>query len=61
MKKLYRSKNRMVFGVCGGIGEYYKVDATVLRVITMIGIVLTGVFPGVLVYVLAAVIIPDQK
>ncbi|MDD2979489.1 MAG: PspC domain-containing protein [Hespellia sp.] len=57
-KKLYRSKeNRMLCGVCGGIGEYFNVDATLIR----LGLVLlacTGT--GILAYFIAAIIIPDR-
>ena len=57
-KKLYRSrKDRMICGVCGGIGEYFNVDATLIR----LGLVLlacTG--SGILAYFIAAIIIPDN-
>ena len=57
-KKLFRSRtNRMICGVCGGIAEYFNIDATLVR----LGLVLlacTGT--GILAYFVAAVIIPDQ-
>lgn len=57
-KKLYRSRrDRMICGVCGGIGEYFNVDATLIR----LGLVLlacTG--SGILAYFIAAIIIPDN-
>jgi phage shock protein C len=59
MKKLYRSdKNKMLAGVCGGIAEYYNLDPTLIRVFSVIGIILTGLFPGVIIYVALAILMP---
>lgn len=56
-KKLYKSKtDRKICGVCGGIGEYLKVDPTVIRILWLI-FSFTGV--GVLIYFAAAIIMPD--
>lgn len=58
MKKLYRSKNnRMICGVCGGIGEYLNVDPTVIRLLTIL-IGCSGA--GIVAYIIAAVIMPDE-
>ena len=57
-KKLYRSKKDRVFaGVCGGIGEYLGVDPTVIRLLAVI-LGFTG--SGVLAYILAAILIPEN-
>lgn len=57
-RKLYRSfTNRMICGVCGGIGEYLGVDATLVRLIWAI-VACSGT--GLLAYILAAVIIPEN-
>ncbi len=60
-KKLYRSEKDKVFaGVIGGIGEYYDIDPTILRLgYVLIGVV-TGVFPAIIGYVIAAVIVPKK-
>lgn len=57
-KKLYKSReNRMIAGVCGGIGEYFGVDPTLIRLFA----VFTGIFGvGIFGYILAALIIPNQ-
>jgi len=56
-KKLYRSReNRMLFGVCGGIGEYTGIDPTVIR-LGMIFIGFTCI--GILFYIAAGLIIPE--
>lgn len=60
MKKLYRSKDKMLAGVCGGIGEYASIDPTLVRLLWVILTVLTGFFPGTLAYIVAALIIPQQ-
>lgn len=55
-RKLYRSdKNKMLCGVCGGIGEYLNVDPTLIR---LVWAVLACSGTGILVYLLAAIIIP---
>ena len=36
MKKLYRSSNRILAGVCGGIAEYLNIDPTVVRVLYIV-------------------------
>ena len=57
-KKLYRSKKDRVFaGVCGGIGEYLGVDPTVIRLLAVI-LGFTG--SGVLAYIVAATLIPEN-
>lgn len=55
-RKLYRSNsNKMLCGVCGGIGEYLNIDPTLVRLIWAI-LACSG--PGILVYFIAAIIIP---
>ncbi len=58
-KKLYRSEeNRMIAGVCGGLGEYFDVDPTLVRLITIL--LIFGVGCGLLLYILAWIIIPNE-
>lgn len=57
-RKLYRStQDKMLCGVCGGIGEYLNVDATLIRLVWAI-LACSG--SGLLVYFLAAIIIPQD-
>lgn len=59
MNKLYRSKsNRILAGVCGGIGEYFKVDPTIVRLLWLL-ISITG-GAGVIAYIIAWIIIPKE-
>jgi phage shock protein C len=61
MKKLYKSrKNKVIAGVIGGIGEYYNVDPVLLRVAWILIMIFTGVMPGLVVYIVAAIIIPNK-
>lgn len=58
-KRLYRSaSDRMLLGVCGGIGEYLNVDSTIIRLLWAILVFWGGI--GILAYLVAAVIIPGQ-
>ena len=59
-KKLTKSINsRMICGVCGGIGEYFHIDPTMIRLIWVI-LTFGSIGSGLIVYIIAAVIIPDE-
>jgi phage shock protein C len=61
MKKLYRSRtDTKVAGVLGGIAEYLDMDPTMVRVVFLLLDVCTGFVPGVVFYVVAAIIMPLQ-
>jgi len=58
-KKLYRSKkDSMIAGVCGGIAEYFDVDSTLIRLLTVLFVLLGGA--GVAVYIIAWIVIPKN-
>lgn len=58
-KRLYRSdSNKMLAGVCGGIGEYFNIDPTLVR---LGWVVFSAVGAGVLAYIVAAIIIPKYS
>ena len=58
-KNLYRSKtNKKVYGVFGGLGEYYSIDPTLLRLVWIAVVVFTGFAPGIIAYLVAWVILP---
>lgn len=60
IKRLYRSKkNRVIAGVCGGIGEYFNIDPTIIRLLWILFIFLGG--SGILAYIIAWIIIPQEK
>lgn len=56
-KKMTKSrKNKMIDGVCGGIAEYFNIDATIVRLICIAVCFLKGA--GILIYVVAAIVMP---
>lgn len=58
-KKLYRSrKDRVLFGVCGGIAEYFNIDPTIVRIAWVILTLIYGV--GILLYIILALIVPKE-
>jgi phage shock protein C len=57
-RKLYRSRSqRMIAGVCGGLAEYFNVDATLIRVLFLVLAVFGGT--GLVIYVVMWLIVPD--
>lgn len=61
MKKLYKSEfDQILTGVIGGLGEYFDVDPTVLRVAFVVLVLVTGIFPGIVAYIIAYFIIPEK-
>ncbi|MEK7186698.1 MAG: PspC domain-containing protein [Patescibacteria group bacterium] len=61
-KRLYRSTTNKVFaGICGGLGEYFKADPVLIRLIWLLIVIFSGFFPGLIVYLLAILIIPPKK
>lgn len=59
-KRLTRSHNRMIAGVCGGIAEYFTLDATLVRAAYIILSLCSAAFPGLLVYLLLWIIMPEH-
>lgn len=61
MERLLRSRrSRILGGVCGGIGEYFAVDPNLVRLIWIL-ISLAWIVPGVLLYVLAWMLLPEDE
>lgn len=59
-KKLYRSiVDKKLCGVCGGLGEYFDVDSTLVRLLWVIFTFMGGA--GLLAYIVCAIIVPQQK
>ena len=60
-KKLIRPHaDRKIAGVCAGMGHYLDLDVTLVRLVWALITILSGIFPGVVVYALAWVIIPEE-
>jgi len=59
MKRLYRSrKERVIGGVCGGIGVYFGIDPTLTRIIWVAATLLGGA--GIIAYIVAWIVIPEE-
>ena len=60
-RRLYRSDtNKMVAGVCGGIGEYFDTDPTLIRLAWVVISIPLAFFGGIIAYIVAAIIIPTR-
>lgn len=58
-KKLYRSRtNKMIAGVCAGLGDFFELDPTLIRLGMVVLVLAAGV--GVLAYIVAWIIVPQQ-
>jgi len=56
-KRLYRSKSdRMIWGVCGGLAKYFDIDPTIVRIIAVLSVFVSGL--GILAYVIMAIVVP---
>ena len=53
--------SRQIAGVCGGIGEYLGIDPTVVRIAYVLLSILSAAFPGILVYIILWVVIPERE
>ena len=57
-KKLYRSNDRKIFGVCGGIAEYLGCDPTLIRILWVVFSFSSGI--GAVVYLIAALLMDNR-
>ncbi|MCF0196788.1 MAG: PspC domain-containing protein [Bacteroidaceae bacterium] len=61
-KRLLKSNtDKILFGVCGGLGEYFDLDPTLVRIGYVALSLFTAGFPGLLLYILMALIVPTDK
>jgi phage shock protein C len=57
MKRLYRSRtDRKIWGVCSGVADYLGIDPTVVRVIAVVSIFVSGL--GIIAYIVMAIMVP---
>lgn len=60
VKKLYRSRDeRMIAGVAGGLGEYFSIDPTIVRLVFVLS-VFFGVGAGLLIYIVLMLVVPEE-
>jgi len=61
MKTLYLSRtNKKILGICGGIGETYDIDPTLIRLILVFICVSTAILPLLITYLIGWMVIPDK-
>lgn len=59
-KKFYRSSNdKIIAGVCGGLGEYFNIDPSIIRIFWLL-FSISGSGSGILAYILCAIVIPEK-
>jgi phage shock protein C len=61
MKRLVRSStDKKIAGVMGGIGNYFDTDPSLIRVLFLFSTLVSGLVPGIITYVIAVVLIPEE-
>jgi len=57
-KRLVKSRNRLIFGVCSGLAEYFGIDPMIVRLISII--LFFGFGVGLIAYLVLALIMPNE-
>jgi phage shock protein PspC (stress-responsive transcriptional regulator) len=59
-KKLKRSTtDRKIAGICGGLGNYFEIDATLMRVIFLLAAIFSAILPAVIAYIVMWFVVPE--
>ena len=58
MEKRLVKKNKKIFGVCGGLGDYFDIDPTIIRALFLISVIVFGT--GLLIYIILALVMPEE-
>jgi len=62
LKKIFRSsQNKVLGGICGGIGEAYEVDPKLMRLAFIFVWLVTGIFPLLITYIVAWIVLPVEE
>ena len=59
VKRLTRSTNKILGGVCGGIAEYFEIDPTLVRIAYAALSIFSAGFPGLLLYIIMLILMPQ--
>jgi len=57
-RRLYKGRDKKLFGVCSGLAEYFDIDPTIVRVLFVFAFIAFG--SGLLLYIILAIAMPDQ-
>ena len=61
MTRLYRSRSeRVLGGVCGGLGKFFGIDPTIIRLMFVVVGVLGYIVPAVVIYVILMIVVPEE-
>jgi len=60
-RRLRKSRNRMIAGVCAGIAEWLDWDPTLVRVLYVLVSIFSAAFPGILVYIILWLVMPNPE
>ncbi|MCX2745654.1 PspC domain-containing protein [Mangrovivirga sp. M17] len=55
------SKDKMIAGVIGGLAEYFNMDVSLLRIIYVLVSLFSAAFPGLIVYIILWIIMPERQ
>lgn len=58
-KRLFKSSDKKLFGVCGGLGDYFDIDPTFVRVLFLAAFLMFGT--GLLLYIVLAIVMPNKQ
>ncbi|MBN1502588.1 PspC domain-containing protein [Candidatus Woesearchaeota archaeon] len=60
-RRFYRNKkNRVIAGVCSGLAGYFNLDPVLVRLLWVLVVLLTGLAPGVIMYLIAWAVVPEK-
>lgn len=59
MKRLYKSKDKKLCGVCAGIAEFFDIDPTIVRIAWLLAVLCCGV--GAIAYLVMALVMPNKS
>lgn len=60
-RKLRRSRDKMIAGVCGGLAEYFGMDPTLMRVLYVLISLVSAAFPGLIAYIVLMFVMPPPE
>jgi phage shock protein C len=60
MKRLHKSRDKKLSGVCGGVAEYFNIDPTIIRLVYAIATLCTFGGVGIVAYIICALVIPED-
>jgi phage shock protein PspC (stress-responsive transcriptional regulator) len=59
-KKLTRSHDQVISGVCAGIAEYFGWDIALVRILYLVLSIFSAAFPGIIVYIILWIVMPEH-